>query len=87
VEGEPYIASLGRSFLAGIDTLVKRTAETAYICLRVARLANQPTEVVVKGYEANKGREWGVIAEYLGAKPNCHHAICGRNNGQMKKRS
>lgn len=47
---------------------VDRPAD-AYMCLRVAQLSNQPTEVVVKEYKANKGRGWGVIAKNLGIKP------------------
>ncbi len=54
-----------------VETLV-RTVDTpadAYMCLRVAQIAKQPTEVVVMEYKAHKGKGWGVIAKNLGIKP------------------
>ena len=47
---------------------VDRPAD-AYMCFRVAQVAKQPTEVVVREYKANKGKGWGVIAKNLGIKP------------------
>jgi hypothetical protein len=41
----------------------------AYMCFRVAEIANKPVDIVLKEYKANKGRGWGVIAKKLGIKP------------------
>ncbi len=45
------------------------TPADAYMCLRVGQIANQPTEIVVREYKANRGKGWGVIAKNLGIKP------------------
>jgi hypothetical protein len=45
------------------------TPGDAYMCFRVGQVASQPIEVVMKEYQANKGRGWGVIAKNLGIKP------------------
>jgi hypothetical protein len=46
-----------------------RTPGDAYMCLRVGQVASQPVEVVMKEYQAHKGKGWGVIAKNLGIKP------------------
>jgi hypothetical protein len=51
-----------------IMTSVK-TPGDAYMCLRVGQVASQPVEVVMKEYQAHKGKGWGVIAKNLGIKP------------------
>jgi hypothetical protein len=35
----------------------------------VGEVARQPQEVVLREYQANKGKGWGVIAKNLGIKP------------------
>ncbi len=45
------------------------TPGDAYMCFRVGQVASQPVETVVKEYQANKGKGWGVIAKNLGIKP------------------
>ena len=45
------------------------TPGDAYMCLRVGQVASKPAEVVVKEYQAHKGKGWGVIAKNLGIKP------------------
>ncbi len=45
------------------------TPGDAYMCLRVGQVASQPVEAVVKEYQTNKGKGWGVIAKNLGIKP------------------
>jgi len=46
-----------------------RTPGDAYMCLRVGQVVSKPPEVVVKEYQAHKGKGWGVIAKNLGIKP------------------
>ncbi|MBI5206055.1 MAG: hypothetical protein HZA11_14170 [Nitrospirae bacterium] len=54
-----------------VDILMKTlpTPGDVYMTLRVGRIANKPTEVVIKEYKANRGKGWGVIAKNLGIKP------------------
>ncbi len=48
---------------------VGMSTKDADMTLKVFQVANQPVEEVVKEYEANKGKGWGVIAKNLGIKP------------------
>ena len=41
----------------------------AYMVLKVGQVARQPEEVVLREYQSNKGKGWGVIAKNLGIKP------------------
>jgi len=45
------------------------TPGDAYMCFRVGQVAAKPVEVVMKEYQANKKKGWGVIAKNLGIKP------------------
>lgn len=40
-----------------------------YMTVKVAKVTAKPIEVVVREYEANRGKGWGVIAKRLGIKP------------------
>ncbi|MFC1515494.1 hypothetical protein ACFL7E_01900 [Thermodesulfobacteriota bacterium] len=54
------------------DWLLKKVGMSpgdAYMTAKVSKASNQPVEEVVKEYEANKGKGWGVIAKKLGIKP------------------
>ncbi len=46
-----------------------RTPADAYMCLRVGQVASKPVEEVMKEYQSNKAKGWGVIAKNLGIKP------------------
>ncbi len=46
-----------------------QTPADAYMVLKVGEVARQPQEAVLKEYQANKGKGWGVIAKNLGIKP------------------
>ena len=46
-----------------------KTPGDAYMCFRVGQVASRPVEVVMKEYQAHKGKGWGVIAKNLGIKP------------------
>ena len=46
-----------------------QTPADAYMVLKVGQVASQPQEVVLREYQANKGKGWGVIAKNLGIKP------------------
>ena len=54
-----------------VETVIARvqTPADAYMVLKVGQVAQQPQEVVLKEYQANKGKGWGVIAKNLGIKP------------------
>ena len=54
-----------------VETVIARvqTPADAYMVLKVGEVARQPQEVVLREYQANKGRGWGVIAKNLGIKP------------------
>lgn len=41
----------------------------AYMVLKVGEVAKQPQDTVLREYNANKGKGWGVIAKNLGIKP------------------
>lgn len=45
------------------------TPADAYMTLEIADIIDEPIDVVVKEYKANKGKGWGVIAKQLGIKP------------------
>ncbi len=74
-----------------------KTPGDAYMCFRVGQVASQPVEVVMKEYQTNKGKGWGVIAKNLGIKPgskefhalkkgdfNGNDASSGRGRGKGK---
>lgn len=46
-----------------------KTPGDAYMCFRVGQVASKPVDVVMKEYQGNKGKGWGVIAKNLGIKP------------------
>jgi len=46
-----------------------KTPGDANMCFRVGQVASKPVEVVVKEYQGNKEKGWGVIAKNLGIKP------------------
>jgi hypothetical protein len=45
------------------------TPADAYMAFEIADIIDEPVDVVVKEYKANKGKGWGVIAKQLGIKP------------------
>lgn len=54
-----------------VETIIRSVDRPgdAYMCFRVAEIANKPVDIVLKEYKANKGKGWGVIAKNLGIKP------------------
>ena len=54
-----------------VDAIVAAVHEPAdaYMVLKVGQVARQPEEVVLREYQSNKGKGWGVIAKNLGIKP------------------
>lgn len=54
-----------------VETVIARvqTPADAYMVLKVGQVAQQPQEVVLREYQANQGKGWGVIAKNLGIKP------------------
>jgi hypothetical protein len=45
------------------------TPADAFLCFRIGAIARKPVGVVVKTYNENKGKGWGVVAQELGIKP------------------
>jgi hypothetical protein len=41
----------------------------AYIVLRLGEMSGKPVDFVLKQYQAQKGKGWGVLAKSLGIKP------------------
>jgi hypothetical protein len=70
-----YAKKLSRKYNVSEETAdwvlkkVEMSPKDADMTLKVSQVANQPVEEVVKEYEANKGKGWGVIAKNLGIKP------------------
>ena len=61
-----------------------RTPGDAYMCFRVGQVASRPVETVMREYQGNKGKGWGVIAKNLGIKPGSkefHELMKGNFNG------
>lgn len=48
---------------------VEMTPADAYLAVGIAKIINEPLEVVVEKYKANRGKGWGLIAKQLGIKP------------------
>lgn len=56
---------------AQIETVFKATRSPgdAYMCLKVGDVASQPLEKVIREYQENENKGWGLIAKNLGIKP------------------
>jgi hypothetical protein len=54
-----------------VDAVLKivATPADAFMVLQLGQMANKQPEVVVKSYQANRNKGWGVIAKELGIKP------------------
>lgn len=54
-----------------VDEIVKRVAAPAdaFMVLQLGRMTNKQPDVVVRTYQANRDKGWGVIAKELGIKP------------------
>ena len=68
-----------------IDALMVKVATPGdlYMCLRVGQVASQPVDTVLREYQTNKEKGWGVIAKNLGIKPGSKefHALKKGNFG------
>lgn len=69
-----FTAKVGELFrvpVPKVEEVLKAVARPAdaYMAFKVAEVARKPPEVVVKEYQANKDKGWGVIAKNLGIKP------------------
>lgn len=65
-----------------IQALLDKKMEPAEIILsgRIAKISKRPVDDVVKSYEKNKGKGWGVVAKEMGIKPGSaeFHALKGK---------
>ena len=57
---QPQVASLMKSVATPSD---------AFMVLQVGKMINKPHDQVLRTYNANRGKGWGVIAQELGIKP------------------
>jgi hypothetical protein len=71
---------------------VKNPAD-GYMLFRLGEIAHQPVERVIRHYNAQKGKGWGVLAKSLGIKPGSkefhdlkqHQDLYGHNGGEESK--
>ena len=75
--------------VAQVDAVIAsvETPADAYMVFRVGQVAAQPVPVVLREYEANRGKGWGAIAKSLGIKPGSRefHALKEGFGGQEGK--
>ncbi len=57
--------------LPKVDLIIKTVSDPAdaFMVLQLGRMSNKQPEAVVRIYESNRGKGWGVIAQELGIKP------------------
>ena len=72
------------------DWLLKKVGMSpadAYMAAKVSKISKKPMENVVKEYEYNKGKGWGVIAKNLGIKPGSKefHELKRDDSGMISK--
>lgn len=48
---------------------VVQTPADAFMVFQLGQMTSKPPEAVLRTYQANKGKGWGVIAKSLGIKP------------------
>ncbi|MBL4704226.1 MAG: hypothetical protein JKY54_06880 [Flavobacteriales bacterium] len=56
-----------------------------YFALEIANLTKKPIDDVIKSYQANKDKGWGVIAKELGIKPGSPEFHALKNKSKEKK--
>ncbi len=58
-----------------------------YLALEIGKIAKKPIDEVIKVYQANKTKGWGVIAKQLGIKPGSpeFHALKNSTDSKVKK--
>jgi len=58
-----------------------------YLALELAKITKKPADEVVKVYQKDKGKGWGVIAKELGIKPGSpeFHALKNNATGKSEK--
>ena len=58
-----------------------------YLALEIGKIAKKPIDDVIKVYQANKTKGWGVIAKQLGIKPGSpeFHALKNSTDSKVKK--
>ena len=59
---------IGEAKIKAILETVEHPAD-AYTLFRLGEMCKQPMDQVMKKYQANKGKGWGVLAKSLGIKP------------------
>src|SRR5688500_8734130 len=68
------------------ETTVKTMTESGmkggdiYMALETSKITKKPVDEVVKVYEANKGKGWGVILKEMGIKPGSPEFHAMKNN-------
>ena len=56
---------------AQVTAIIRKTESPAdaFMCLQLGQMSKKDPETVVRTYQDNKGKGWGVIAKELGIKP------------------
>ena len=88
-----FTAELGRNYGVSEETINKLLNKVgmapadAYMAAKVSKVAERPMEDVVKEYESNKNKGWGVIAKNLGIKPGSKefHDLKRDDSGMLTK--
>lgn len=83
--GATYNVSTGKIDSWSVDLGMK--AGDIYLALEIAKLTKKPVDDVVKVYQKNKTKGWGVIAKELGIKPGSpeFHALKDNAKGKGEK--
>lgn len=83
--GATYNVSTGKIDSWSVDLGMK--AGDIYLALEIAKLTKKPVDDVVKVYQKNKTKGWGVIAKELGIKPGSpeFHALKDSAKGKGDK--
>ncbi len=60
----------------------------AYMCLKIGEITKKPPEVVIKEYQRDRDKGWGVMAKNMGIKPGSkefHELKRGAPTGEKAK--
>lgn len=60
-------------------------AGEVYLALEISDISDQPVDIVVKSYQANKSKGWGFIAKEMGIKPGSPEFHELKGNSKSKK--
>ena len=68
-----------------LKVTIKMFPADIYMTLEIGKITGKSIDEVVKVYQANKGKGWGVIAKELGIKPGSKEFHALKGNAKNKK--